>query len=378
MITILDKKNCCGCEACVNVCPQRCITMREDEEGFKYPSLDLSHCIDCGLCERVCPVLNRGDKRLPKSVLAGRNSNDAIRAESSSGGVFTLLAERIIEEGGVVFGARFDDSWEGVEHIGTDQANELQMFRGSKYLQSRIGDTFNEVAELLKSGRKVLFSGTPCQIAGLKRALRREYDNLFTVEVICHGVPSPLVWRNYLSTVKGEREIESITFRNKDTGWRNYRFKVDFKGGGSHAEPMRKNIFMRGFLYDLYLRPSCHECPAKGGSSGADMAIADFWGIERFHPEFDDDKGVNLMLLYSDKAVELIDTLSLQTTPAKYEEGLHANPCIERSVAPPRSRAAFWKQYEQQGSKAIYNACRRIRRHRKWQRLKQRITKLFR
>lgn len=197
MIDIKDKKLCCGCNACVQRCPKQCISVQKDEEGFLYPIVDLSICIDCGLCEKVCLVLNQGSERNPIEVFAAVNKDDSIRMQSSSGGIFTALAEQIIQEKGVVFGARFDEKWE-VKHDYTETIEGLKAFRGSKYVQSRIGDTFSKAEFFLKAGRKVMFTGTPCQIAGLRLFLRKEYENLLAVDIICHGVPSPLVWRKYL------------------------------------------------------------------------------------------------------------------------------------------------------------------------------------
>lgn len=197
MIFIQDKKECCGCSACASVCPKNCITMSEDSEGFLYPHVDESVCIDCHLCERVCPMINHGKDREPLAVYAAKNSNETIRMQSSSGGIFTLLAERVIDEGGVVFGASFNDRWEVVhDHVETKE--ELAKFRGSKYVQSKIGDNYRKVKLFLSEGRNVLFSGTPCQISGLKKYLRKDYDNLLAVDFICHGVPSPGVFRTYL------------------------------------------------------------------------------------------------------------------------------------------------------------------------------------
>ena len=167
MIRIIDKKDCCGCHACSNVCPKQCISMQLDEEGFLYPIVDTQKCIDCGLCENVCPIINRGKSRSPINVFAAKNNNEEIRIKSSSGGIFTLLAEKIIIEGGVVFGAKFDKNWD-VKHGYTETIEGLAAFRGSKYVQSQIEDNYQKAEKFLKQGRKVLFSGTPCQIAGLK------------------------------------------------------------------------------------------------------------------------------------------------------------------------------------------------------------------
>lgn len=198
MIHVVDKYACCGCHACVQRCPKHCITMREDEEGFFYPFINETLCLDCGLCEKVCPVLQQDEARRPLKVYAAKNPDDRVRMLSSFGGVFTMLAEQILDEGGVVFGARFDENWD-VVHSYVDNKKDLEVFRGSKYVQSYIGDCFQKAECFLKEGRKVLFSGTPCQIAGLRLFLRERYDNLLTVDLVCHGVPSPKVWRTYLN-----------------------------------------------------------------------------------------------------------------------------------------------------------------------------------
>ena len=197
MINICNKSMCCGCAACVQRCPKQCIAMEADGEGFLYPLVDTDKCINCSLCEKVCPMLNPGEERVPLHTYAARCTDEGIRRDSSSGGVFSVLAGEVLAGGGVVFGARFDDDW-GVVHDFCTTPKGLAAFRGSKYVQSNIGDSYLRTEAFLKEGRRVIFSGTPCQIAGLKRFLRREYDNLLAVEVACHGVPSPLVWRRYL------------------------------------------------------------------------------------------------------------------------------------------------------------------------------------
>jgi coenzyme F420-reducing hydrogenase beta subunit len=240
MITLQRKADCCGCNACTQGCHLECISMQEDNEGFLYPKVDVEQCVDCGLCEKICPIINQTEARKPLHVYAAKNRNEEIRKQSSSGGIFTLLAEKIIEDGGVVFGARFDEKWE-VMHDYTETKEGLAAFRGSKYLQSRTGNTFQQAKEFLKAGRKVLFSGTPCQIAGLKLFLRKEYDNLITIDFVCHGVPSPKVWRmyflyltdnqKYTTNYKGgyfahTKAITEINFRDKTYGWKKFSLTV--------------------------------------------------------------------------------------------------------------------------------------------------------
>ncbi|MDD4609694.1 MAG: Coenzyme F420 hydrogenase/dehydrogenase, beta subunit C-terminal domain, partial [Bacteroidaceae bacterium] len=226
MIQILDKKACCGCNACVQICPQQCIEMTADEQGFLYPKVQQEACIHCGLCEAVCPIIHPKPSRTPLGVYASKCKKERIRLQSSSGGIFTLLAEKTIQDGGVVFGVRFNQQWEAV-HDYTETIEGLAAFRGSKYVQSRVGNSFQQARSFLTEGRQVLFSGTPCQIAGLKNFLRKAYSNLCTVDIVCRGLLSPMIWKMYLTKITATEEkkmaaITHITFRDKSMGWRNY------------------------------------------------------------------------------------------------------------------------------------------------------------
>lgn len=354
MINILQKQDCCGCIACVQRCPKQCISLYEDEEGFFYPKVNLETCVDCGLCEKVCPVLNQSEEREPLAEYVAKNSNEDIRRESSSGGIFTLLAEQTIDTGGVVFGARFDEAW-NVVHDWTDTVDGLAAFRGSKYVQSRIGDTYREAKEFLKQGRKVLFSGTPCQVAGLKKFLRKEYENLLTIDFICHGVPSPGVWQRYLSDLRSSLSsddpvITGVSFRDKSSGWKTYNFCLrytSFSGveNQEFVQPSSKNLFMRGFLADIYLRPSCYACPAKSGKSGSDITIADAWGINRFAPELDDDKGACYVLENTDRGGNILRKLSFEDFPVGLENIKRYNPSYCSSSRPHPKRHKFFRRY---------------------------------
>lgn len=290
MIEVKDKKNCCGCSACASVCPRHCITMVEDSEGFLYPQVDEEACVNCGLCEKVCNELNPYDTREPLQVLAAINKDDEVRQKSSSGGIFHLLAEKTIHEGGVVFGARFDENWQVVIDYAEDMKG-VEAFMGSKYVQARMENAYVDAKRFLNEGRKVLFSGTPCQVAGLHKFLRKPYDNLLSVDLICHGVPSPKVWRVYLEeVVKQGQSISCVEFRNKEKGWKKFSFFLSYNGVGktvSMLSPFTENHYMKAFLSDIILRPSCYECKARGCSSQSDITIADFWGIETLLPEMD-------------------------------------------------------------------------------------------
>ena len=235
MIRIDNKIDCCGCEACVQKCPKSCISLKFDEQGFRYPVIDLNICVDCHMCETVCPVLNQGEKRKPVTIYGAFNVQEHIRLNSSSGGVFYPLAKYVIENGGVVFGARFDKQW-NVEHCSVHNLSQLTELLGSKYVQSHVGSTYKEAEKYLKEGCLVLFSGTPCQIAGLKKYLRKDYRNLVMVDFVCHGVPSPGVWEKYKSetmaqigkNVIGDNEsivIQDVNFRDKIKGWEKFSCK---------------------------------------------------------------------------------------------------------------------------------------------------------
>ena len=367
MINIAKKEDCCGCNACAQRCPKSCITMQADSEGFLYPQINAQLCNNCGLCEKVCPVINQGNCRKPLKVYAAINKNEDIRIASSSGGVFSALAQKTLSNGGVVFGAAFNKEW-GVEHIYIDSTEELKELRGSKYVQSNIGNTYKEAERFLKQGREVLFSGTPCQIAALKLYLRKEYNNLTTIDIVCHGVPSPKAWCMYLEETTsmlmrnrvGEGKtvittksggykscIETINFRDKTNGWKNYSFLLKLKlptYDGENIdlfmEDFHKNIYMRAFLSDLTLRPSCYACPARNGKSGSDITLADLWGAEQICPETDDDKGLSLILVKN----EGIDLSSLEICSVKYEDALFYNRSIERNVSKPQRRETFFRK----------------------------------
>lgn len=346
MINITDQRNCCGCEACVQACPKHCISFDEDAEGFRYPKVDVSLCVECGACEKVCPMLTPYESCKPRQVLAAINPDEKIREESSSGGIFTMLAENVIREGGVVFGVCFDEHWQAVFGH-TETADGLAAFRGSKYLQARVGNAFKEAKDYLKDGRKVLFSGTPCQISALRHFLHRDYDNLLCVDFICHGTPSPKVWRMYLDEVtqNAVRAIRDVQFRNKRQGWKRFNFDMTYDADGQHyniSSWHRENHYMRIFLDDVILRPSCYACKAKGGRSHSDLTIADFWGIGQLNPQMDDDRGTSLVLLHSDKGVASFEACHLNPWQAQYDDILRLNPAVERSAKAHPKRGDFF------------------------------------
>lgn len=350
MIHIADRQNCCGCGACVQRCPKQCIMLDVDKEGFSYPIVDTNACVDCGLCEQVCPILYPYAKKEPQRTLAAYNTQEEVRMQSSSGGIFSLLAEKIIQEGGVVFGARFDDDWQ-VTLDYTETIEGLAAFRGSKYVQARVGDTYKKCEHFLKNGRMVLFTGTPCQIAGLHHFLRKQYNNLITCDFVCHGVPSPKVWCMYLKEIVdgANRVISDIQFRNKDNGWKKYNFKISYAAESKNTNLSsyhRENLFMQAFERNIILRPSCYNCKVKEGRSMSDITIGDYWGVQINYPEMDDDKGTGLVFVNSQKGEVLFQNIKVLGIETNYEEAVLHNSSFNRSATPHPNRTKFFARLD--------------------------------
>ena len=362
MIQIYEKQLCCGCHGCVQICPKKCITMEKDREGFFYPRVDESSCIHCDLCEKVCPVL-QAKQDIPKKMpgaAAARNRDNAVRQQSSSGGVFTLLAEQVIRRGGVVFGAAWTENFTTVEHIAVHTEAELFNLRGSKYLQSRIGDSYARAKEYLDKGVPVLFSGTPCQIEGLRRFLQKEYENLLCVDLVCHGVPAPAVWRQYLLECEEKHgaQVKNVIFRDKSTGWKSYSVTLRFENGVEQSIPAYKEPYMRAFLSDACLRPSCHDCRFKKYNRESDLTLADFWGIEAVCPEMDDDRGTSLVLVHSSAGQAALDAIrdQLMMKQVDVTAALQQNPSAVVSSGVHENREAF---LENLGSMAFASSVKR-------------------
>lgn len=412
MIEIKNKRDCCGCTACEEKCPQHCIYMRDDGEGFRYPVADPSLCIQCGLCEKVCPVLHPQKSIIPDRAYAAWNRNETVRKESSSGGIFTLLAEQTIATGGIVFGARFDEVWH-VVHGYADTKEGIASFKGSKYTQSDMKSNFRDAEQFLKQGRNVLFSGTPCQIAGLKGYLRKDYQNLLTVDFICHGVPSPGLWNKYLkeviasqddagkntvlSSLKSMSEITGINFRDKSAGWKKYGFLLFGKSAVRAdrnsvlscykpseevwvKETLDKNAFLKLFLSDICLRPICYACPFRTGRSHSDIKLADFWGIDRLYPQLFDDKGVSWVAAMSEKGKEILKTIKDRAMiyPCDFSTSISFNPSFSSSCAPHPQRKAFFKNMNRLSVKKLAKKyCSVSLGKRIWIKLKSVIKKMM-
>lgn len=344
MITGKRKEECCGCMACVNVCPRHCITVKTDSEGFPYPAVDSSKCINCRLCEQVCPFGPELKKTGGNETYAAYNLNERQRFESSSGGIFTLIAEKVIENNGTVYGAAFTGDFDRIVHVSAKNTAELERLKTSKYVQSETGTVFAEIREKLKRGESVLFSGTPCQIAGLRMFLRDDFEKLLCIDVICHGVPSPELWRKYLAETKEkEGEPTAISFRDKTHGWKNFSFFVKTPDS-ERIESSRENDYMKLFLRNYSLRSSCYQCKIKTNGSMADITLGDLWGADTFLPEMNDDKGLSAIIVHTQKGREMLQGIAdcVKIRAIEYDQVSKYNPSLVSSSQKPRDRAFFY------------------------------------
>lgn len=336
-----SETKCTGCGACAARCPKGCITMEEDRSGFLRPKIREEDCIHCGACDTACPVGKQREGAV-LGTFAASIRQKATRYNSSSGGVFTALALRVLEEGGVVFGAAFDGT--RLRHVSARQEGELGPLRGSKYLQSDASAGIREALRALGEGKTVLFTGTPCQIAGLRQGVG-EHPNLIAVEVICHGVPSNKVWDAYLEELeqKAGAPVRSVHFRDKTHGWTDYRMRVTFANGKKKSTRRALDPYLRGYQGNLFLRESCYDCPFKDGGSGADLSLGDFWGLRKMAPDLDDDRGTSLVLVRTARGQALWDRCAgdLNITPVDTAAALRHNPAAWTSVPKNPNREAF-------------------------------------
>ena len=339
------KENCVGCSACCNVCPKNAISMKPDIEGFLYPIIEKKLCVDCGICEEVCPMLqeksNIKDAEKTIKAFAFCSKNDEERWLSSSGGVFSILSRYVLLRGGVVFGAAFDEFW-GVHHISIKSVTDLSKLRGAKYVQSRIENTYKQAKDELSKGKLVLFSGTPCQVEGLNAYIGARMDNLILVDMICHGVPSPLIWNKYLDWKKRTGDIVAITFRKKNISWEKYSLEFDYMNSYQEAMLSNKDPYMKGFLQDLYLRPSCYCCSFKKRNRQSDFTIADFWGIDEVVPKMNDHKGTSLVILHTDKAAGIFSQIEGEKCEVSFEKAIRSNTAMLESVGKNINRDIFF------------------------------------
>ena len=347
MIAIKRKDDCCGCSACAQVCPQKCINMVEDNEGFLYPRVDHSVCVDCGLCEKVCPIKKQEPERIFKqTAYVVQNKDLSVLRESTSGGAFSALSCWILEQGGAVFGAAYDDDLT-VRHQFVEDEQSLYKFRNSKYVQSKIGNSFYQVKDFLQKGRVVLFSGTSCQIDGLLSYLRKPYENLWTVDVVCHACPSPLMFRKYLEwqKINNNEKIENIAFRDKHYGYKYSTMSIFRKGGKNYHEGIDTDPYLRAFFRHLSIRPSCFKCVFKKIHRPTDFTIWDCFDVENFCKDMDNDLGVTKVLCHSSRAQSLILELQkyLKICEIAPEKIIAGEKELVQSVEPCEEREQFFR-----------------------------------
>ncbi len=339
---------CTGCMACVNSCPRDAISVKTDAHGFLIPDINQERCVSCGRCQAVCPQLQAPDLHEPMQVYAMLAKEDALREKSSSGAAFSLLAADVLKNGGVVFGAAFDDEWK-VVHRAAYNEQELEDLRKSKYVQSDIGMVFRSVKTILQSGKAVLFVGTPCQVSGLKNYLGTDHPQLFAVDLVCHGTPSPGVfkrWIDYESQHHGD--IKSISFKEKTPGWKSSRARIWFENG-EKVDCKQNEGYMAAFLRNMCLRESCFQCPYTCTARAGDITLGDYWGYRESFPECieDDDRGISLVMLNTLKGFKIYKRIrrkaavALRTT----EDAVRGNPVLQAPVKRSPDYEGFWRDY---------------------------------
>lgn len=355
MIEIKEKEKCCGCTACYSICPNHCIEMTADAEGFLYPQINKEQCVNCGLCERVCPMIKKpsvSSKERETVVLRTKDRN--ILLDSTSGGFFTNIAACIIEAGGVVCGAAYDENYKVIHSFLTkENSDELYKFRGSKYVQSNMGDCFARIKKELQSGRKVCFIGTTCQVSGLKAYLGKEYNELLAVDLVCHGVPSPKLWNKYLAYQKKEynARIRKVSFRNKTYGYHSGTMKIEFEDGKTYFGSARVDYMLKSFFSEIASRPSCYQCPFKSVNRCSDFTLFDSWhAADLVQGLKDDDRGYTNVIIQSDKAKKYMEKLGeyyeifkADTQKAIALDGI----MIENSAVPHKCRNEFYKELDE-------------------------------
>lgn len=344
-MSICNQSECTGCAACINICNKKAIIMIENEKGFYYPKIDAEKCVSCELCKTICPVNAPPQPNEHIQVFAALVKNDDERAKSTSGGIFACLAKRVIRSGGYVFGAILDRDLI-VRHVEAHTLDELEKIRNSKYVQSDIGFSYKQARKRLQEGKGVLFSGTPCQIAGLRNYLKNDYPNLLAVDILCHGVPSPGLFQKY---IKSEEELASskminLRFRTKIIGWKKNNTVREFINGKTADWA---DTFVPGFLQDYYLRESCYSCRYATDMRQGDITLGDYWGYRESAPDYieDDDKGISLVIINTPKGETAYKNIRREIASAKrtMEDAKHGNPILYKSSRKPEKYNEFWK-----------------------------------
>ena len=345
-IKLASENNCTGCQTCRVVCPKLAISMNKNIDGFLAPSIDQELCVKCHQCEKSCPILNKvPSSSFESKALIIKSKNEEIRMASSSGGVFSHLAEYIIREGGYVVGTAFTEDFHAVKHVMINDTSEISLLRGSKYLQSDVGNIYVHVKNKLLEGKKVLFSGTGCQIAGLRLYLKEEYENLFLVDVVCHGVPSQDLWSRYLSKIETDYQsrANNVNFRSKKIGWEEFGLEAYF-GENVYFKELKDDPYLEIFQRNLSLRESCYNCKYKSATGIADVSIGDLWGADQIDSAFNDNRGISFVLVNSNKGERLMNAVKDQVNSKEIniEDAISHNRNIAFPATMPTNRKQFF------------------------------------
>lgn len=349
---VKDKKDCCGCRTCEKVCPKGAISMQPDKRGFLYPVIDKEKCIDCGLCVKKCAFQTGYQTRKEYEPFYGfgaRHKQEEIYMNSRSGGAFTALSDCILKEHGVIYGAGFDDERGAyyVRHKRAETGGERDGFRGSKYVQSDLGDVFPEIRRDLESGRKVLFTGVGCQVGALYAYLTKDYENLYTIDIVCHGVPSPKIWEDFLRMREKEKcgRVETAEFRNKKQfGWKAHHETLHINGK-EYSSRIYSKLFSMGMS-----RPCCYHCIYANQNRVGDITIADFWGHEKaLGEQWDDDRGISLVLVNNSQGMKLWEQAKddMEYVDCTGYPFRHTN--MKHPTKKPKRYREFWKDYADNG-----------------------------
>lgn len=353
MKEIVDKNKCSGCTACKNICPKGAINMVRGSDGFLYPEIDQSKCIDCGLCKKTCPVLNTSSNDSINKCYVAYAKDEDIRFKSSSGGIFSLLANYILDNDGVVIGASFDKN-NKLNHIAIENKKELDNLRGSKYLQSNLNNIFTYIKESVEK-KKILFVGTPCQVAGLKSVIKNDYNNLICVDLICHGTPSPKLFEKYVSELEKQNgRLINYNFRDNSSGWDFYSNTMTYEKK-SVTELSCNNSYMRLFLSNVSLRESCYNCNFKLGNKYSDITLGDFWGVQKYYPEMYNKKGVSCIIINTKLGQDIFDSIlnKVEYKDCKLDEIIDGNPSIKDSCLVNNKRDEFFKDLDNKNIKEL-------------------------
>ncbi len=365
-VNVIRKRECTGCHACYNACLGNCIHMERDEEGFLYPIVDSTNCTNCDLCVRVCPMVKKSKETMnveePK-VYAAWSLNDEIRINSTSGGVFSELALHILKNGGYICGVRYGRNHH-IEHCIINTIGGLETIRQSKYAQSDKGYIYREIKQLLLCGQKVLFCGTPCECAGLRNYLQKDYDNLIIVDFICRGANSPRVYERFLEYLENKYESKCVKvwFKNKTYGWNRFSTKIEFANGDCYLEDRDHDPYILGYIKcNLYMRPSCAKCRFRMVQRFSDITLADFWGIRLSDPSLDTEKGTSMVLINSSKGADLFGNIepNIFHEEKSLKDVLIGNPCLLSSPRMNKKKGYFFKNLETESFDILMEKCLR-------------------